>query len=494
MIDTAIAAVNEWIWSAQIGPFSILVYLLVGTGLYLTVRSRGLQFRLFGHMAGVLRDSMARTPDGVSGFQAFATSLASRVGVGNVVGVATAIVIGGPGAIFWMWVVAAVGMATSFAEATLAQVFKTRDEGQFRGGPAYYITRGLGWRGFGLVVAVIGAFAYVMAFGPIQANAMAGAVEGTFGIGPVLAGLAIALVSGIVIIGGIRRIARVAEVVVPFMAVAYVALAAVVLLLKLPAVPGALTTIVSSAFGLHAAAGGLVGGGMALAIQMGVARGLFSNEAGLGTTPNAAAAATVRHPVSQGLIQGFGVFIDTIVICTATGLIILLSGTYTPGMAPDSAGTLTSQALTAEVGSLGGVFVTVAILFFAFTSIIAIAYYAETNLAFLGVRGRWITVVRLVYIAMLFIGAVRSLTSVWSAADTFLGAMAIVNLIAIVALAPVTFRVLRDYEQQRAAGVVPAFDPAALPEPIEGLDPHSWPSAVPADAAAEDDALVATRG
>lgn len=494
MFDSMIATLNEWIWSPLIGPFSVLVYLLVGTGVYLTVRTRGLQFRLFGHMARVLRHSIARTDDGVSGFQAFATSLASRVGVGNIVGVATAIVVGGPGAIFWMWVVAAVGMATSFAETTLAQLYKIRDGAQFRGGPAYYITHGLGWRRFGVIVAAVGAFAYVLAFGPIQANAMAGAVQGTFGVGPVLAGVAIALLAGVVIIGGIRRIARVAELVVPFMAVAYVALALIVLLLKAPEVPGALATIVTSAFGLQAAAGGLVGGGMALAIQMGVARGLFSNEAGLGTTPNAAAAADVRHPVSQGLVQGFGVFIDTIVICTATGLIILLSGAYIPGMDSDGAGTLTSAALTAEIGSLGGVFVTIAILFFAFTSIIAIAYYAETNLAFLGVRGRWITVVRLAYITMLFVGAVRSLTSVWAAADSFLGLMAIVNLVAVLALSPVTLRLLRDYEAQRAAGLVPAFDPAALDNPIRGLDPRAWPATEVAGAVPVRSALVdATR-
>jgi AGCS family alanine or glycine:cation symporter len=417
----------------------------------------------------------------VSGFGAFATSLASRVGVGNIVGVATAIVIGGPGAVFWMWVVAAVGMATSFSETTLAQVFKTRDGEQFRGGPAYYITRGLGWKRFGVVVAALGAFAYTMAFGPIQANAMAGALEGAFGVAPMVAGTAIAVLAGIVVIGGIRRIARIAELVVPFMAVAYLVIAAAVLVLRIDAVPAALSTILTSAFGLQAVAGGAIGGGMALAIQMGVARGLFSNEAGLGTTPNAAAAAHVRHPVRQGLVQGFGVFIDTIVICTATALIILLSGTYTPGMDPDAAGTLTSQALTAEIGSLGGLVVTVAILFFAFTSIIAIAYFAETNLAFLGVRGRWLVAARLAYVAMLLVGSVRSLTSVWGAADTFLGAMALVNLVAVLAMTPVVLRVLRDYESQRALGIEdPQFDPAALDEPIRGLDEKAWPAAVPA--------------
>jgi AGCS family alanine or glycine:cation symporter len=402
--------------------------------------------------------------------------------VGNIVGVATALVIGGPGAIFWMWVVAAVGITTSFAESTLAQVYKVRDGDQFRGGPAYYISRGLRWRFFGIAVAALTVLSYMLAFGPIQANAMAAAVTGTFGVAAWVTGLLTAGLAALVILGGIKRIARVAEFVVPFMAIAYVGLAAFVLITQFDQIPAALGSIIAGAFGFQQALGGFVGGSLAIAIQMGVSRGLFSNEAGLGTSPNVAATADVKHPVSQGLTQGFGVFIDTIVISTATALMILLSGVYQPGMDPGTAGSLTSEALTAVIGSAGGVFVTIALLFFAFTSIIAIAYFAETNLAFLGLRGRGITVARLLFIVLLYVGAVRPMAAVWASGDAFLGLVAVANLIAVLALTPILMRVLGDYETQRAAGIdEPVFDPAVIGE-IPGLDHDAWHSHVSAGA------------
>lgn len=468
---------NRVIWNPLLGPFSLLAFLLLGVGVYLTVRTRGAQFRLFGHMLATLRASMRHTDEGVSGFQAFATSLASRVGVGNIVGVATALAIGGPGAIFWMWVVALVGMVTSLVESTLAQVYKVADEGDYRGGPAYYTYHGLGSRGFGGVMAVLTIAAYVLAFGPIQSNAMSSSLANLAGAPQWASGVGIAVVSAAVILGGIHRIARFAELVVPIMSVAYVLLALVVVVLNLDEVPVALAAIVAGAFGAEQLAGGLTGAGLSLAMQFGVARGLFSNEAGLGTVPNAAGAAKVPHPVTQGLAQGFGVFVDTLVICTATALMILLSGAYGPNTTEEDAATLTADAMRWHFGDLGADFVSVALLFFAFSSIVAFGYFIENNAAFLGAHRRVLLIVRLLFIGMLFAGAVRSLSAVWESGDAFLGLLGICNLVVIAFLSRGAIRLLADYEEQRRSGVrTPAFDRTRAGLLLRGsIDPQAWP-------------------
>lgn len=475
MFNALVDFINEWIWSSKVGPFALIAYMLIGAGLYLTIKLRAVQFRLFGHMAATLKHTLHHTSEGISGFQAFSTSLASRVGVGNIVGVATALIVGGPGAIFWMWVVALVGMATSLVESTLAQVYKVTDEHEFRGGPAYYIRHGLGNRFFAGLVAVLTVAAYLVAYGPIQANAMSASLDSLLGWEAWVSGLVIAVASAVVILGGIRRISRVAEVLVPFMALAYVGMVVVVLLTRLDRVPDALLAIVQGAFGAEQLAGGFIGGGIAIAIQMGVARGLFSNEAGLGTTPNAAGAATVPHPATQGMAQGFGVFIDTIVICTATALTILVSGIYTPGLTEDDAATLTSKALEAELGSFGGNFATVALLLFAFTSIIAFGYFIENNFAFLGVHHLALKLTRVLFVVLLFAGAVRPAESVWAAGDAFLGLMGVSNLVAVLLLSGVAVRVIADYEAHMKRGAEPEFDPDGMDLRGE-VDAGAWPS------------------
>lgn len=480
LLTSVIDSLNSAIWGSHFGPFPLIAYFLLGAGLVFTLVTRGVQFRLFGHMAATLFGTARTRVDGVSGFQAFATSLACRVGVGNIVGVATAMVVGGPGAIFWMWVVAGLGMATSMAETTLAQAYKRRDGENFRGGPAYYVRYGLGRPVFAFVLALVSASAMMLAFAPIQSNVMAGAVGSAFGIPSWITGIAVVLLAGLVILGGMRRIARFAELVVPFMALAYVGMAVLVMVLNYSEVPAAFGAIFAGAFGFESALGGLVGGGMAVAIQMGVARGLYSNEAGLGTVPSAAGSANVPHPVTQGMSQSFGVFIDTILICTATALMILLSGAYTAGMSADLAGGLTTTALDAVFGPIGGTLVTVFLLFFAFTTIVALAFLCENNLAFLGLRGRGLIVGRLAFVVMLYIGSVRTLSEVFAAGDAFLGIMALINLVAILALLPTLRRLLNDYEAQRKVGASPTFDADAVP--LQGsIDRTAWTSVRPAD-------------
>lgn len=485
VVTAVVDFLNKIIWSPLVGPFALIAYLLVGVGVYLTIRTRGVQFRLFGHMAATLRATMKHTDRGVSGFQAFATALASRVGVGNIVGVATALVIGGPGALFWMWVVALLGMATSLVESTLAQLYKVVDERDFRGGPAYYVRHGLGNKWFAGIMAVLTVVAYLLAFGPIQANAMTGSLVTLFDIEPWVCGVLIAGLSAVVILGGIHRIARFAELVVPFAAVVYVAMAVAVVLLNLSKVPDALAAIVAGAFGATQLAGGLTGAGITLAMQLGVARGLFSNEAGLGSVPNAAGAANVPHPVTQGLAQGFSVFIDTLVICTATGLMIMLSGVYGPTTAGENAGSLTAEAMGAQFGSFGVNFVSVALLFFAFSSIVAFGYFIENNMAFLGAHHAVLLVARLVFIGMLYVGSVRSLQAVWDSGDAFLGLLALCNLVALVLLTTTAVDSLRDYEAQRRTGAQPVFDPERLRGSIKGsIDPQAWPEPSPRPAQA----------
>ncbi|GAB7225496.1 sodium:alanine symporter [Vibrio owensii 47666-1] len=463
---------NDLLWG------SILVYLLVGVGIYFTVRLGFIQFRHFGHMFSVLKNSRKADKAGISSFQALCTSLAARVGTGNMAGVAVALTAGGPGAIFWMWLIAMLGMATSFAESTLAQLYKTKDDdGNYRGGPAYYMEKGLGMRWMGVLFSIFLIIAFGLVFNAVQANSIANAMSTAFGWDDLYVGIAVVALSAVVIFGGIKRIAKVAELIVPVMALAYLVLALFVMFSNLDKLPDVLMLIFKSAFGLQEAAAGGLGYAIAQAMINGIKRGLFSNEAGMGSAPNAAASATPYppHPASQGYVQMLGVFMDTIVICSATVAIILMSGEYV-GQATEVTGIeLTQRALSSQVGDWGGIFVAVAIFFFAFTSIIANYSYAETNLIFLEHNHKaGLGIFRIVVLGMVMFGALASLPVVWSLADVSMGLMAIVNLVAIILLSGIVIKLAKDYNRQLSEGKVPTFDPNDFPELKSQLEEGIW--------------------
>ncbi|PMH72037.1 alanine/glycine:cation symporter family protein [Vibrio splendidus] len=455
----------------------MLVYLLVGVGIYFTVRLGFIQFRHFGHMFSVLRNSRKADSAGISSFQALCTSLAARVGTGNMAGVAVALTAGGPGAIFWMWLIAMLGMATSFAESTLAQLYKTRDnDGNYRGGPAYYMEKGLGMRWMGVLFSIFLIIAFGLVFNAVQANAIASAMNTAFDFERGYVGVGIVIISAFVIFGGIRKIARTAEIIVPIMALAYLAIAIYVMLMNIEKVPEVLALIFKSAFGLQEAAAGGLGYAIAQAMINGIKRGLFSNEAGMGSAPNAAASATPYppHPASQGYVQMLGVFMDTIVICSATVAIILMSGEYVPHGEVTGI-ELTQRALTAQVGEWGGIFVAVAIFFFAFTSIIANYSYAETNLIFLEHNNKkGLVLFRIVVLGMVMFGSLATLPTVWALADVSMGLMAIVNLVAIILLSGIVIKLAKDYNRQLDAGKVPTFDADDFPELKAQLEDGIW--------------------
>ncbi len=454
----------------------VLIYGLLAVGVFFTIRLGFLQFINFGEMIRAIKGSRESDASGISPFQALATSLASRVGTGNLAGVAVALYLGGAGAIFWMWMVALVGMATAYSESTLAQLYKIRDgEGQYRGGPAFYIAKGLNapWAGSVFSICLIVSFGLV--FNAVQANSIADAMEGAFGFSKMWVGIALAAGAGLVIFGGIRSIARFAEIIVPFMAGAYVLMALVVMAMNITEVPGVLATIVRSAFGLEEAAGG-VAGSVTAAMLNGIKRGLFSNEAGMGSAPNVAATATPapHHPSSQGLVQALGVFIDTIVICTATAVMILLSGVLEPGSG--ITGTqLTQQAMASHIGATGTYFIAIAILFFAFTSIVANYSYAENAMTFLGVGNRaGFTVLRVAALGMVIWGSMQAVSTVFNAADASMGLMATVNLIAIVLLSGTVAKLTKDYLAQRKEGLVPRFKLKDFPELKDKIKNDIW--------------------
>lgn len=462
---------NDLLWG------SILVYLLVGVGIYFTVRLGFIQFSHFGHMFSVLKNSRKADNAGISSFQALCTSLAARVGTGNMAGVAVALTAGGPGAIFWMWLIAMLGMATSFAESTLAQLYKTKDDdGNYRGGPAYYMEKGLGMRWMGVLFSVFLIIAFGLVFNAVQANSIANAMHNAFGWEDTYVGIFVVLLSSVVIFGGIKRIARVAELVVPIMALAYLLLALFVMMMNIEKLPDILVLIFKSAFGLQEAAAGGLGYAIAQAMINGIKRGLFSNEAGMGSAPNAAASATPYppHPASQGYVQMLGVFMDTIVICSATVAIILMSGEYVPHGEVTGI-ELTQTALSSQVGEWGGIFVAVAIFFFAFTSIIANYSYAETNLIFLEHNHKaGLGIFRVIVLGMVMFGAVASLPVVWALADVSMGLMAIVNLVAIILLSGIVIKLAKDYNRQLDEGKVPTFDSNDFPELKSQLEDGIW--------------------
>ncbi|GAA0316042.1 alanine/glycine:cation symporter family protein [Psychrobacter aestuarii] len=448
--DNWFIASNPW--------YGLLMFILIGTGLYFTVATRFIQFRHFGHMWKLLRVSnQGRKDGGISSFEALMTSLAARVGTGNLAGVAIAIYLGGPGAVFWMWITAIVGMSTSFIESTLAQAYKVpHTDNVYRGGPAYYIEKGLGSRALAIFFSVCLLIAFGLAFNGVQSNTIAQATHEAFGVPTWATGLLLVVLVAPVVFGGLRSVARIAGKIVPVMAILYVLLALFIIVTNFSQFPAAVAHIVKSAFGFEQAAGGVLGYGIAQAMINGIKRGLFSNEAGMGSAPNAAATAKSHpdHPAVQGFMQMLGVFIDTLVICTATASIIILSGVVDPS-SEQTGIQLTQLALSQYVGNLGIIFVAIAIFFFSFTSIIANYSYGESNLEFISGKKNakgMIMIFRFLVLGMVFVGSVASLPAIWNFADLSMGLMALVNLGAIIFLSPVALRVLRDYERQLKEG------------------------------------------
>lgn len=428
----------------------ILIGLLLGLGLYFTIRTRFVQVRLFGEMFRVISEKKDGT-GGISAFQAFTISTASRVGTGNITGVALAIAIGGPGAVFWMWMVALIGMATAFIESTLAQVYKIKDGEQFRGGPAYYMEKALGTRKLGIVFAILLTMAFGFIFNSVQSNTIAQSVGDVLAIPNWVVGAVLVVLAAIVIFGGVRRIASVTQIVVPVMATIYLLVVAYIMVLNFTEIPAVFTLIIQNAFGLEE----VVGGGIGAAIMQGIRRGLFSNEAGMGSVPNAAASANVSHPAKQGLVQSLGVFFDTIIICSATAFVIILADLYRTG---EQEGVLLTQAsLDVHVGAWAPYFLAIAITFFAFSSIVGNYYYGETNIEFINAHSMWLTVYRIGVLAMVMFGSLAAVEVVWNMADLFMGMMAVINLVVIALLGKIAFRVLDDYMRQRKAGKNPVF-------------------------------------
>ena len=438
----------------------LLAALLILVGIYLTARTVLVQLRHFGTMVNSLSGSRSGAQGGISSFQAFAVGLAARVGIGNIAGVALAVVAGGPGALFWMWVVALIGMATSFVESTLAQIFKERGRDfTFRGGPAYYIKNGLGSALWGKVFAALCIISVGITVVMVQTNSLAQIVTATVpNLSGWMVGVFLVLLTAPVVLGGVRLVARVAEWLAPVMALAYVLMAMVVVILNADRLPEVLLSVFEGAFGLNQAFFGTAGGIIA-ALLNGVRRGLFSNEAGLGTVPNAAGTATVAHPVRQGLIQSFGVFVDTILVCTATGLLILLAtDTYRPGDDSLIGAVLTQQAVAEHLGSWTAWPMVVLIFVLVFSTVLGCYSYAQVNVNFLGGERRAEQVFGILLTAAAFGGTVLTLPIVWALSDIALGLLGILNLIVMVRLAPWVIGALRDFESQRAQGITePTF-------------------------------------
>jgi AGCS family alanine or glycine:cation symporter len=469
MLATLISSINALLWD------TVLIYGLVGAGIFFTLRLGFIQISHFGHALGLMKISRHGANDGLSSFQVFCTSMAARVGAGNMAGVAVALTTGGPGAIFWMWLIAFLGMATSMVESTLAQIFKVKDEqGQFRGGPSYYMDKGLGQKWMGYLFAVLLIIAFGLVFNAVQANTITGAMTTVFDFDAKIVGIIISIASAFVIMGGLKKVARVSEVLVPIMALAYLLVAFIVVLLNIEKLPDVFSLIIKSAFGWQEAASGAVAFAIAQAMKAGIARGLFSNEAGMGSAANIAASATPNpnHPASQGFIQMFGVFVDTLVICTATAAIILLAGDT--GSNGDGIA-ITIAALDFHVGAWGGTFIAGSIILFCFTSIIANYSYAETNIMFLSNnKTTFLPVFRACVVAMVMFGAVAKIDVVWALADASMGLMALVNLMALLLLSNIAIKVIKHYKVQRKSGIEPNFIAADFPELNGKIEDGIW--------------------
>ena len=428
----------------------ILVAMLLGCALWFSFKTRFVQFRMISEMVRLLGDSTAKI-DGhekhISSFQAFTISLASRVGTGNLAGVATAITVGGPGAIFWMWVIALLGASSAFVESTLAQLFKVRSKHSYIGGPAYYMEKGLKKRWMGVIFAILITITFGFAFNSVQSNTICAAFDSAFNIPPIYMGIGITILTIIIIFGGVHWIANVSSILVPIMALGYIILALYIVISNITHLPDIFGIIIKNAFGFEQA----LGGGIGAALMQGIKRGLFSNEAGMGSAPNAAATAHVTHPAKQGFIQALGVFTDTLLICTCTAFIILFSGKH---FNTDLDGIqLTQAALNSQIGNIGSTYVAIAILFFAYSSILGNYYYGEANIRFITKRKEVIHIYRILVGGMVFFGSIASLKFVWSLADVTMALMAICNLIAIIMLGKYAFRLLDDYLTQKKNGI-----------------------------------------
>ncbi|GEN87677.1 alanine/glycine:cation symporter family protein [Oceanobacillus sp. FSL W8-0428] len=447
-IYTILNHFNDFIWTY------ILIVVLIGVGLYFTFRTGFVQFRLLPEMFRTVFDKRSYDASGTKGtssFQAFAISAASRVGTGNMAGVATAIALGGPGALFWMWLIAIIGAASGFVESTLAQLYKEKDNNQYRGGPAYYMEKGMNKRWLGIIFAIMITFTYGFVFSSVQSNTISIAFDSQFNVRPIWIAIILTILTAAVIFGGLKSIANVSQIIVPFMAIIYVGLALIIVILNITAIPDMFVLIFENAFGIREVAGG----GFGAAIMLGIRRGLFSNEAGMGAAPNAAATADVSHPVKQGLVQALGVFFDTLLVCTATGLVILSAGGFAGSDADGIA--LTQTAFTQMLGGWAGIFIAISVFLFAFTSILGNYYYGENNLAYIKNSKVLIFLYRIAAILMVIFGTFASFDLVWLLADIFMALLALLNLFAITALFKKANILLKDYMKQRKEGKDPVF-------------------------------------
>lgn len=458
-------------WLVGILWSSPMIYGCLAVGLLFSILTRFLQVRYFKEMFSLMFKGKS-SDAGVSSFQALSLSLSGRVGTGNIAGTATAIAFGGPGAVFWMWAIAFIGASSAFIESTLAQIYKVKQDGEYRGGPAYYIEKGMGLKWYAVLFAISALLAVGLLMPGIQSNSIALAVDNAFGIDVNITAIIIVVLIAAIIFGGIKRIAKVASYVVPFMAIGYILLALIIVVMNITELPSVIGLIFSSAFGFDSAFGGIIG----MAIAWGVKRGIYSNEAGQGTGPHAAAAAEVSHPAKQGLVQSASVYIDTLLVCSATAFMILFTGMYNTE-APDGtyivnnlgdvvAGpAYTQAAIETVLPGFGAGFVAVALFFFAFTTIMAYYYIAETNIAYL-TRGRnskiAMFILKLALLFTTYYGAVKSADLAWALGDVGLGLMVWLNMIAILILAKPALAAFKDYEEQKRAGIDPVFNPEKL--------------------------------
>lgn len=465
VLENVVSFLNDLLWSP------VMIYFCLGVGLLFSIITRFLQVRHFKDMIKLMFQGKS-SDAGVSSFQALSIALSGRVGTGNIAGTATAIAFGGPGAVFWMWMIAFIGASSAFIESTLAQIYKVKQDGQYRGGPAYYIEKGIGWKWYAVLFAISSIIAVGLLMPGIQSNSIATGLNNAFGLSPTLTGILLVALIGAIIFGGVKRIATVAQYVVPFMALAYILLALVIMVLNITQLPAVFALIIKSALGFDSAFGGILG----MAISWGVKRGIYSNEAGQGTGAHAAAAAEVSHPAKQGLVQAFSVYIDTLLVCSATAFMILFTGMYNTvgadgafivenlkGVNPGPG--YTQAAIETVFPGFGAAFVAIALFFFAFTTIMAYYYIAETNVAYLmrGKNGMWLmTGLKIMLLIATFYGAVKTADLAWALGDVGLGVMVWLNLIAILILAKPALQTLKDYEEQKQQGLDPVFDPIKL--------------------------------
>ncbi|EOO57693.1 amino acid carrier protein [Bacillus cereus VD196] len=454
LFTNLVGSTNDFLWS------KLLIIMLVVCGIYFTFKSKFVQFRMLKEMVLVLMEGKNSSKDQVSPFQAFCIGMAARVGTGNITGIAIAIALGGPGAVFWMWIISIISSASSFVESTLAQIYKVKDKAGFRGGPSYYMEKGLNKRWMGVLFSILITLTFGLVFNSVQSNTVTIAFENAFGTDRLTIGIIMAVAFAVIIFGGVQRIAKMAEYKVMILAVLYIGVALFVVITNISKMSEVLSLIVQNAFGFKQVAGGSIGA----ALMHGVKRGLFSNEAGMGSAPNVAATATTSHPVKQGLIQAFGVLTDTLIICTSTAFIILLSDAYKqPGL---NGIALTQAALSEHIGSWASGCLAIFVFLFGFGALIGNYYYGETNIRFLHKSKLWMMVYRISVLAMIIFGSVAKIQLVWDLADLFMGFMVIINLIAITLLSKIAFAALQDYMKQKKAGKDPIF----YKESIKGLE------------------------